>query len=59
MPHMSGDHAHRLWSLPMPELWFREFIDGDAAGQPLEHAVVRVAREDQGPRALVPGPSGS
>ena len=28
--HRSGrrDHRHRLWSLVMLELWFREFLDG-------------------------------
>jgi len=40
--HRSGhrDHAHRLWSVLMLELWFREFIDGDAAAEPSEHAVL-------------------
>src|SRR5438067_2776787 len=30
--HRSGshDHRHRLWSLVMLELWFREFLDGTA-----------------------------
>jgi asparagine synthase (glutamine-hydrolysing) len=30
--HKSGlrDHRHRLWSLVMLELWFREFLDGTA-----------------------------
>jgi asparagine synthase (glutamine-hydrolysing) len=37
------DHAQRLWSLLMLELWFREFIDGDRAEQPLEYAVVKIA----------------
>ncbi|MGE3508406.1 MAG: asparagine synthase (glutamine-hydrolyzing) [Vicinamibacterales bacterium] len=27
----SGDHRHRLWSLIMLELWFREFVDGPTA----------------------------
>lgn len=35
-----GDHARRLWSLLMLELWFREYIDGDAAARPLEYAVL-------------------
>ena len=34
------DHSHRLWSLLMLEFWFREFIDGDAAEEPMEYAVV-------------------
>ena len=40
--HLSGraDHARRLWSLLMLEFWFREFIDGDAAAEPLEYAVL-------------------
>ena len=31
--HRSGarDHRHRLWSLVMLELWFREFVDNTAA----------------------------
>ena len=31
--HRTGraDHPHRLWQLLMLELWFRTFIDGDAA----------------------------
>ena len=43
--HRTGrrDHAHRLWSLLMLEFWFREFIDGDAAEQPTEYALSRVA----------------
>jgi len=30
--HRTGerDHRHRLWSLVMLELWFREFVDGGA-----------------------------
>jgi asparagine synthetase B (glutamine-hydrolysing) len=30
--HRDGvrDHRHRLWSLMMLELWFREFVDGQA-----------------------------
>jgi asparagine synthase (glutamine-hydrolysing) len=33
--HRSGtrDHRHRLWSLVMLELWFRQFADGPAAGR--------------------------
>lgn len=40
--HRSGrrDHAQRLWSILMLELWFREYIDGDAAAKPTEYAVV-------------------
>jgi asparagine synthase (glutamine-hydrolysing) len=34
------DHSGRLWSLLMLEFWFREFIDGDAAAEPLEYAVL-------------------
>jgi hypothetical protein len=43
--HRAGtrDHAHRLWSLIMLEFWFRECIDGDAAAEPLEYAVLKVA----------------
>jgi asparagine synthase (glutamine-hydrolysing) len=26
----SRDHRHRLWSLVMLELWFRQFVDGEA-----------------------------
>jgi hypothetical protein len=37
------DHAQRLWALVMLEFWFREFVDGDAAEEPLEYAVVKVA----------------
>ena len=37
------DHSHRLWSLLMLEFWFREFIDGDAADEPLEYAILRAA----------------
>src|SRR5262249_32798114 len=29
----SHDHRHRLWSLVMLELWFRQFVDGDAVGR--------------------------
>jgi asparagine synthase (glutamine-hydrolysing) len=40
--HQRGrvDHSRRLWSLLMLEFWFREFIDGDAAAEPLEYAVL-------------------
>lgn len=38
-----GNHARRLWSLLILELWFRQFIDDDAADLPLEYAVVKVA----------------
>ncbi|HJZ74998.1 MAG TPA: asparagine synthase (glutamine-hydrolyzing) [Vicinamibacterales bacterium] len=33
--HRDGahDHRHRLWSLVMLELWFRQFVDGEAAGR--------------------------
>jgi hypothetical protein len=37
------DHSRRLWSLLMLEFWFREFIDDDAASEPLEYAVLRKA----------------
>jgi asparagine synthase (glutamine-hydrolysing) len=32
--HREGrrDHRHRLWSLVMLELWFRQFVDGRASG---------------------------
>jgi len=35
-----ADHSRRLWSLLMLEFWFRGFIDGDAAAEPLEYAVL-------------------
>jgi asparagine synthetase B (glutamine-hydrolysing) len=40
--HQRGghDHTRRLWSLLMLEFWAREFIDGDAAAQPAEDAVL-------------------
>jgi asparagine synthase (glutamine-hydrolysing) len=34
------DHSRRLWALLMLEFWFRHFIDGDAAAEPLEYAVL-------------------
>jgi len=37
------DHSLRLWSLLMLEFWFREFIDGDTAAEPLEYAVLKKA----------------
>jgi asparagine synthase (glutamine-hydrolysing) len=44
--HQGGrrDHAHRLWSLLMLELWFRDAIDGDAAEVPTEYAVLTSTR---------------
>jgi asparagine synthase (glutamine-hydrolysing) len=54
--HQAGrrDHAHRLWSLLMLELWFRDAIDGDATDMPAEYAVLisRHARVRDGHRAL-------
>jgi hypothetical protein len=42
------DHRHRLWSLVMLELWFRQFVDGDSARRP--------GRADEaGARRLQPG----
>jgi asparagine synthase (glutamine-hydrolysing) len=40
--HLSSraDHSRRLWALVMLEFWFRDFIDGDAAAEPLEYAVL-------------------
>jgi asparagine synthetase B (glutamine-hydrolysing) len=35
-----ADHARRLWALVMLEFWFRASIDGDAAAEPLEYAVL-------------------
>jgi hypothetical protein len=35
-----GNHTHRLWSLLMLELWFRDAIDGNPAEMPAEYAVV-------------------
>ena len=32
--------SRRLWALLMLEFWFRDFIDGDAAAEPLEYAVL-------------------
>jgi asparagine synthase (glutamine-hydrolysing) len=37
------DHSHRLWSLVMLELWFRDAIDGNAAEEPPEYAVLKAA----------------
>jgi asparagine synthase (glutamine-hydrolysing) len=37
------DHARRLWSLVMLELWFRTCVDGDAEAEPLEYAVLKAA----------------
>jgi asparagine synthase (glutamine-hydrolysing) len=39
--HRTGvrDHRHRLWSLVMLELWFREFVDGGARGSSASGAV--------------------
>jgi asparagine synthase (glutamine-hydrolysing) len=37
------DHSYRLWSVLMLEFWFREFIDGDAAEEPLEYALLKAA----------------
>jgi asparagine synthetase B (glutamine-hydrolysing) len=41
--HRAGrhDYAHQLWSLVMLEFWFRECIDSEAAGEPLEYAVLK------------------
>jgi asparagine synthase (glutamine-hydrolysing) len=43
--HLTGrrDHTRQLWSLLMLELWFRGCIDGDAAEEPLEYAVIAAA----------------
>jgi asparagine synthase (glutamine-hydrolysing) len=43
--HRGGrhDHSFRFWSLLMLEFWFREYIDGDAAEQPLEYAILKAA----------------
>ena len=43
--HQAGrhDHALRFWSLLMLEFWVREHLDGDAAEQPLEYAVLKAA----------------
>ena len=35
------DHAQHLWSLLMLEFWFRQCVDGEAAGEPLEYAVLK------------------
>ena len=57
--HQSGrrDHRHRLWSLLMLELWFREFVDGSAtkkvgvANQKVAIANQKVAAANQKVRA--------
>ena len=38
-----ADHGRRLWSLLMLEFWFRDSIDGNAAEEPVEYAVLRAA----------------
>jgi asparagine synthase (glutamine-hydrolysing) len=40
--HQAGrvNHAQRLWAVLMLEFWFQEFIDGDAAAEPAEYAVL-------------------
>jgi asparagine synthase (glutamine-hydrolysing) len=50
--HGKRDHGHRLWSLLMLELWFRDAIDGNAAEVPFEYAIVTPGRP-----AARPGPS--
>jgi asparagine synthase (glutamine-hydrolysing) len=44
--HQSGrrHHGHRLWSLLMLELWFRDAIDGNAADVPTEYAILAPRR---------------
>ncbi len=41
--HRTGrhDYAMQLWSLLTLEMWFRQCVDGDAAGEPLEYAVLK------------------
>jgi asparagine synthase (glutamine-hydrolysing) len=41
--HRGGtqDHRHRLWSLVMLELWFRQFVDGDAQAVPAANSGAR------------------
>jgi len=41
--HHSGrhDYAWQLWSLLMLEFWFRQCVDGEAANEPLEYAVLK------------------
>jgi asparagine synthase (glutamine-hydrolysing) len=34
----ASDHRHRLWSLVMLELWFRQFVDGSARPAAVEAA---------------------
>ena len=43
--HVRGrrNHTRRFWSLLMLEFWFRTFIDGDAAAEPVEYAVLKAA----------------
>jgi asparagine synthase (glutamine-hydrolysing) len=43
--HRSGrrDHASRLWALLMLEVWFERCVDSEAAGEPLEYAVLKAA----------------
>jgi len=36
--HRTDDHRHRLWSLVMLELWFRQFIDGGSRSASVEVA---------------------
>jgi asparagine synthase (glutamine-hydrolysing) len=39
--HLDGtrDHAYRIWTLVQLELWFRTYVDGEPAEQPLTLAV--------------------
>lgn len=39
--HLDGrqDHGYRIWTLLMLELWFRMFVDAEAAEEPLALAV--------------------
>jgi asparagine synthase (glutamine-hydrolysing) len=39
--HLDGtrDHAYRIWTLMMLELWFRTFVDGTPAREPLSLSV--------------------
>jgi asparagine synthase (glutamine-hydrolysing) len=56
--HCDGrhDHRHRLWSLVMLELWFREFIDGARAARKPWQALGRSTSPDA--RALEPRANG-